>query len=86
MQFEQLTGHSPQDPDPVPLCDRIVAALSATTTYILDSFALHAACLHPEVSRPLLEELARKKAEKEAQSDGAAMNNVAVFRPRRRIG
>jgi hypothetical protein len=86
MQFEQLTSHSPQDPDPVGLCDRIVAALSATTIYILDSFALHAACLHPELSRPLLEELARKKAKTEAQPDGPCMDNVAIFRPRRRIG
>jgi hypothetical protein len=86
MQFEQLTSHSPQDPDPVTLCDRIAAALSSAATYVLNSFALHAACLHPELSRPLLEELARKKAERDAQPSGNSTDNVAQFRPRRRIG
>jgi hypothetical protein len=86
MQFEQLTSHSVQEPDPVTLCDRIAAALFTATTYILNSFALHAACLHPELSWPLIEELARKKAEKNAQPDGPPVNNVPQFRPRRRIG
>ena len=86
MQFEQLTGHGTQEPAPVALCDRIAATLSSATTYILNSFALHAACLHPELAWPLLEELARKKAAKDAQPDGPPVNNVAQFRPRRRIG
>jgi hypothetical protein len=86
MQFEQLTSHNVQEPDPVTLCDRIATALSSATTYVINSFALHAACLHPELSWPLIEELARKKAAKDAQPDGPPVNNVAQFRPRRRIG
>jgi hypothetical protein len=86
MQFEEFTGHSPQDPDPVTLCDRIFAALSSVTTYLLTGFALHAAGMHPELTWPLMEELARKKAETEAQPDGPCVDNVAIFRPRRRIG
>jgi hypothetical protein len=86
MPFEQFSGHGPQDPDPGTLCDRITAALSSVMTYLLTGFAFHAAGLHPELTWPLMEEPARKEAETEAQPDGSSMHNVAVFRPRQRIG